>query len=67
MSTSRLSAWRIDNQGVSEEYTPLGPDETVDLERPYSDRLLDKMQIKVVERCADARTGQVAVGMVIKR
>lgn len=46
-----ISAYRMDNESINEEHKHYdSAEEARQLERPFSERMKEKMQIKVLER-----------------
>ena len=46
-----ISAYRMDNESINEEHKPFDmAEEGRQLERPFSERMKEKMQIRVLER-----------------
>lgn len=47
---NNIAAYSIDNHSVNEVYKPTDPEEEKQLSRPYSERLLEQMNIKILNR-----------------
>jgi len=47
---ANIATYNINNHSVSEQYKPTDPNEQRELKRRFSERLLERMKLKVVER-----------------
>lgn len=48
--SATVAQYNVNNHSVSEKYKPTDPNEQKELEKRYSQRMLEQMNLKIIER-----------------